>query len=399
MAAPRCYRAAPMTARDPALLAECRSLLDAVMRHPTIASLHAASEWGALSPRLETLLGTPRLYRPAVPPGPPRDPAVVRAVQWNIEHGNWYDQVERALQSDPALADDDLVFCNEIDLGCARSGNRDVTADLCAALGYHGAWAPLYLESTSGRDDDARMAAGRDNEEALFGNAILSRWPLADVRVLPLPSPESIQFDVERMIGRHAAVIATVERPGAPFVAVSAHLEVHRTRAHRRAQMHHVVRALAGEQRPVILAGDFNTHTFDRGLWHAPLEGALALMLMPPGPLERRFLHPDHGASRETLFDELALGGFEWAPFNDHQPTLQLRFDRLDELRALFGPAEGLARRLLAWVERRARLRLDWFAGRGWAGGHGVTAQGFDGPGRASDHAPIAAEFHSRSSE
>jgi hypothetical protein len=49
--------------------------------------------------------------------------------------------------------------------------------------------------------------------------------------------------------------------------------------------------------------------------------------------------------------------------------------------------------RVLAWAERRAALRLDWFAGRGWAGGHGITVQGVSGPGKASDHAPIVAEF------
>jgi hypothetical protein len=62
-------------------------------------------------------------------------------------------------------------------------------------------------------------------------------------------------------------------------------------------------------------------------------------------------------------------------------------------LRALFGPAHGLAGRLLAHAERRARLRLDWFAGRGWHGGHGSTVPGLDGPGLASDHAPLVAEF------
>lgn len=383
-----------MAPRDPALLAECRSLLQAVVPFATLAQLHASPEWGALSPRLERLLGTPRLHEPPSRPKEAQDPATVRAVHWNIEHGNWYDQVERALIEHSGLAGADLLLFNEIDLGCARSGNRDVTADLAGSLGLHAAWAPLYLESTPGRDDDARMAAGRPNQESLFGNAILSRWPLSDVRVLPLPSPAALQFDVERMIGRHAALIATVERPGAPFVAVSVHLEVHRTRAHRRAQMHELVRALASEHRPVIVAGDFNTHTFDRGLWHAPLQGALALLLVPDPALRRRFRAPDHGVTRETLFDELRAAGFEWRPFNDHLPTLQLRFDRLDEIRQVFGPAQGLARRALAWVERRAQLRLDWFAGRGWSGGRGLTVTGLDGPGRAADHAPIVAEFH-----
>jgi len=208
-----------------------------------------------------------------------------------------------------------------------------------------------------------------------------------------LPSPEHIQFDAERMIGRHIALVAEIERPGAPFVAVSTHLEVHRTRAHRAAQVRVLVDALRDETRPVILAGDFNSHTFDRGLWHAPVAGALTLLLTPGGTLRRRLLRPDEGPTREPLFDELRDAGFEWAPFVDHEPTLRLRFDRLDELHALFGPAHGLARRLFARAEQRARLRLDWFAGRGWQGGRGFTVPDLDGPGRASDHAPLVAEF------
>jgi endonuclease/exonuclease/phosphatase family metal-dependent hydrolase len=379
--------------RDPALLEECRALRQAVEPFPTMAALRAAPAWPDLGPRLQRLLGEPRLLPAPASPPPSSDPARLRAVHWNLEHGNEYAQVERALLAHDALRDADLVLLNEVDLGMARSGNRDVAADLARALGRHGVFAALFLELTPGRDDDLRFAARRENQESLFGVAILSRWPIAAARVVDLPSPEHIQFDLERMVGRHVGLVAEVARPGAPFVAVSAHLEGHRTRAHRAAQVRVLAEALRGETRPVVLAGDFNSHTFDRGLWHAPLAGALALALTPGGPLRRRLLHPDEGPAREPLFAELRDAGFEWAPFTDREPTLRLRLDRLDELRALFGPAHGLARRALARVERRARLRLDWFAGRGWRGGRGSTVPGLDGPGRASDHAPIVAEF------
>ena len=42
---------------------------------------------------------------------------------------------------------------------------------------------------------------------------------------------------------------------------------------------------------------------------------------------------------------------------------------------------------------QRAGLRLDWFAGRGWFEARGLTVRGLDGPGKASDHAPIMAEL------
>jgi endonuclease/exonuclease/phosphatase family metal-dependent hydrolase len=379
--------------RDPAVVAESRALKTVLDRFPSLAALRASAEWPGLEARLMRLLGTIHRYEPPAPPGPPADAARVRAVQWNVEHGNWYEQVETALLRRPEMADADLLFFNEIDFGMARAANRDVTGDLSRALGRHAVWAPLFIETTPGRDDDPRMAAGRENEEALFGLAILSRWPIGEVRCVPLPSPEAIQFDIERMYGRHVALIAEIRRPDASFVAVSAHLEVHRTRAHRAAQVRVVIEALREERRPVVFAGDWNTHTFDRGLWHTHVTGGASLLTWPGAMLRGRLLHPDRGPFHEPLFDLLRAAGFEWERFADREPTLQLRLDRLDEVNALPAWLRRAAAAPLAWAERRGALRLDWFAGRGWHGGRGATVRGLDGAGRASDHAPIIAEF------
>jgi endonuclease/exonuclease/phosphatase family metal-dependent hydrolase len=379
--------------RDPNRLAECRALRDAVAAHATLRSLRAAADWPRLEARLRAVLDTPRFHPAAAPPPPAADVACLRAVQWNVEHGNEYERIERALLGHPDLRGADLLLLEETDLGMARSGNRDVAADLARALGLHAVFAPLFLETTRGRDDDRAKAGRRENEEGLFGLAVLSRWPVGGARILELPSPARVQFERQRMVGRHVALIAAIERPGAPFVAVATHLEVHRARAHRAAQARRIGAALAGETRPVVLGGDFNSHTFDRGTWLAPPVGALALLLTPSAALERRLLRPDEGTGREPLFDELARAGFAWDRFNDRAPTLRLRFERLEELHALFGPVAGPVGRLLASAERRGRLRLDWFAGRGWRGGRGRTVPGLDGPGGASDHAPIVAEF------
>ncbi|HET7225793.1 MAG TPA: endonuclease/exonuclease/phosphatase family protein [Candidatus Eisenbacteria bacterium] len=377
--------------RDPALLEECRALQHVIERHRTLRELRGSPEWPEMAPRFARVLA--RIHRHApdtVSAGPARES--LRAVHWNIEHGNWYAQVEHALRHHPALRDADVLFFDEVDLGMARAGNRDVTGDLARALGRHGAWTPLFVETTIGRDDDASTAGNSANEEGLFGIALLSRWPLGEVRRVTLPSPELVQYELERMYGTHAALIAEVLRPGAPFVAVVAHLEVHRTRRHRAEQVATVMRALEGERRPVLMAGDFNTHTFDRGSWTAPLAGAAALLLTPGETLRRRLQYPDQGPQRELLFDELARAGFAWRPFVDDRFSLQLRFARVEELQALLGPLASPAARALRILEPRARLRLDWFAGRGWHAARGETVQGLDGPGRASDHAPIVAE-------
>jgi len=372
---------------------EARWVREVIAPYGTLRELRAAAVWAEIERRVGAVLATVRRHDSGAPVAATRDPSRVRAVHWNIEHGNWYEQVERALLGDDALRDADVLMFNEIDFGMARAGNRDVTRDLAVALGRHAVWAPLFIETTLGRDDDSRMAAGSENRESLFGLAILSRWPIGDVRVIELPSPEAIQFDLERMLGRHIALVATIERPGAPFVAVSVHLEVHRTRAHRAAQVRVLGEALRGETRPVLLAGDFNSHTFDRGVPLATLRGAAALLLTPGPALARRLRWPDRGPHHETLFDELRAARFEWERFVDHEPTLDLRFDRIDEARTLPAPLRGAGERVLRWAESRARLRLDWFTGRGWSSGSGRTVPGLNGPGRASDHAPIVAEF------
>ena len=291
------------------------------------------------------------------------------------------------------MRDPDLLLLNEVDVGMARSGNRDVAGDLAAALGLHSAWAALFIETTSGRDEDPAWAGDRGNDEALFGLAVLSRYPIGAVRVVQLPTTRPLLFDGQRMYGHYIALVAEIERPGAPFVAVSTHLEVHRTRAHRAAQLRFLLDALRDERRPIVLAGDFNTHTFDRGLWHSPLLGAVALMMWPGGALANRLSRPDRGPLREPLFADLKAAGFEWERYCDGAPTLQLRFERLEEVHVLPRLLRSVAWRVLDWAERRGRLRLDWFAGRGWRGGRGFAVGGLDGPGRASDHAPLVAEF------
>jgi endonuclease/exonuclease/phosphatase family metal-dependent hydrolase len=379
--------------RDPQAAAESQELVRRITAYSTLDALRSSPEWPELEPRLDRLLSTVRMHEPPLPPGPPLDSKIVHAVHWNMEHGNWYDQVENALLHDPDLHDADLLMFNEIDLGMARADNRDVTAELARSLNRFGVWAPMFLESTPGRDDDARMAAGRPNEEAMFGIAILSRWPIDKVHLIRLPGPEEIQFNIERMFGRFVGLVAEIRRPGAPFVAVSVHLEVHRTRAHRAEQVRVLTSALRHEKRPIVLAGDFNSHTFDRGLWHSPLTGSSALLFYPGPVLRRRLLRPDVGMFHEPLFDVLRDTGFRWEPFVDFEPTLQLRLDRVDEGRKWLDLLGPLTRPLLGWAERRGRLRLDWFAGRGWNGGRGRTVKGLDGPGKAADHAPIVAEF------
>lgn len=376
--------------RDPALTAEAHALREAFATFATLAALHAAPEWPRWSARLERLLSQVR-QTPAATREPREASRTLRVVHWNIEHGNRFEALRAALTSHDALRDADLVTLNEVDLGMARSGNRDVAAELAQALGMHAVWAPMLLESTRGRDDDALTAVPEDNRESLFGLALLSRFPITNVRLVRLPGPAETLFERERMVGGFVAIVADIAHPVSPYVAVTVHLEVHRTRDHRAHQMRLLLEALSGETRPVVLAGDWNTHTFDRGTRFAVLSAAWPLLAWPGGVLARRFRRPDRGAHAESLFVPLAQHGFAWEPYCDGEPTLGMRFSRLGEVHALPAPLRALVTRGLTWAERRAQLRLDWIATRGCTPRAGTTVRGLDGPGRASDHAPITA--------
>jgi endonuclease/exonuclease/phosphatase family metal-dependent hydrolase len=381
--------------RDPAAATEAHALRAAFAHHPTLAGLRASAEWPELSRRLAAYLDRVRLQIPPGPTAPPRDRDRLRVLHWNLEHGNRFDDIARAFATHPELAAPDLVSLNEADLGMARSGNRDVAAELGSRLGLRSAWAAMFLECTRGRDDDALLAVPADNRESLFGLGLLSRWPIAAARLVPLPGPEQRLFEWERMAGRFAALVCEIAHPTHPFTAVTVHLEVHRTRAHRAAQMRLLLDALSGTRGPLVLAGDWNTHTFDRGGRRAAARGAWTLLAQPSRSLARRLARPDLGPWREPLFDDLRAAGFEWERYNDGLPTLALRFARLGEVHAMPAPLRALVTRGLTWAERRARLRLDWIAARGFRHerGSGRTIAGLDGPGLASDHAPIVAEL------
>jgi len=169
-----------------------RALQRALSAHATLDALESAADWPALRGRLDALLGDVRRAEPAHAAAGSGAAGTVRVVQWNIEHGNWYDQVERALVGHPALAGADVLTLDEADLGCARAGNRDVAADLAQALGLHAAWAPMFLETTAGRSDDPLLEAGRENDEGLFGVAVMSRWPIGGTRIVDLLTGEQL---------------------------------------------------------------------------------------------------------------------------------------------------------------------------------------------------------------
>jgi endonuclease/exonuclease/phosphatase family metal-dependent hydrolase len=200
----------------------------------------AAPHGAALAARVAHHLSFVRRFEPRQTA--PQRHDWLHLAHWNVLFGTHYDRVLAALGTTPELAGADLISLNETDLGMPRTGNRDVAFDLAQELGLHAAWTALFLEMDGGPRQPPARGVGIP-AESLFGLALLSRFPLGELRRVELTSPADLLFDRERRAGGFVALIAEVLRPGAPFHMVVTHLDVHGSPADRARQMREVLAA------------------------------------------------------------------------------------------------------------------------------------------------------------
>lgn len=294
----------------------------------------------ALRAKLDRLLVTPFVSNEAaargVRPLLPRDAKLgrfLRVVQWNIERGLEYDAIESAF-TDPALfsrlldsssaprggeerrlilehvaliKQADVIVLNEVDWGLKRTDYRNVAADLASALGMNYAYGVEFVEVDPialGVEQFEELPLEERTEltkeltvdparyKGLHGTAILSRFPLENVRLHPFERQaydwyageikkvrplekgkrkagrlifrEKITREVRRG-GRMmlTAEIASAEIPGGRATIVATHLESRTKAAGRLKQLRELLARIKDIDHPVIVAGDMNTSTGD----------------------------------------------------------------------------------------------------------------------------------------
>ena len=188
------------------------------------------------------------------------------------------------------IAPYDIVCLQEVDLGGRRAGYRSQVEDIA---------------ELSGHDHVAVQENRRIPGISRHGNAILSRWPIANVRDLKLPGRVTGRGClVAEIAGRHDLTVACL------------HLSLGASDQHL--QLDAVAQALSGAPSWAVL-GDFNC-----GARSAPFEAfreATGGLLHRPSP-------PTFPAWRPTRdFDHIVIGGnvllthyqCEHATFSDHR--------------------------------------------------------------------------------
>ncbi len=170
-----------------------------------------------------------RLSPPVPPPGNP--PPDLLIVSYNIQFGEDVAVAIADLEA-AGLAAPDVLLLQEMTPAGVDS--------VAAALGLSYVYQPAAIHSHHGR---------------LFGEAVLSRWPITAHRLLVLPHA---QFWTGR---RRIALACDLDVAGRPVRAVSLHLAtVAMSASHRLDQAAAVVDSLvAGWEGPLVVGGDFNS--------------------------------------------------------------------------------------------------------------------------------------------
>lgn len=256
----------------------------------------------------------------------------IRVAQWNIENGIEYDALEAAFISDERVADlldttrfpigssgrqsiieqarqlraADVIVLNEVDWGVPRTDYRNIAEDLAKRLGIYYAYgvefvelSPLHvsrnLPTSSGPNAEEMADALRidpDLYKGLHGTAILSRFPLENVRLVPFKNQpydwyqtekKGVSFvekfrrtlvkqvflvDAMRQVrrGGRMMLIAEITDPSFPagrISIVATHLEIRTSPKQREAQLNEMLETIKDIRGPVVVAGDMNTSTND----------------------------------------------------------------------------------------------------------------------------------------
>jgi len=164
----------------------------------------------------------------------------MRVLTWNLwwRYGPWQSRYE-AIAATLAEVSPDLCGLQEV----WDAGGQNLAEDLAGRLGMQWCWG----EAAAGHD--------RDGNDALIGNAILSRWPIGGQDVLPLPTAN---------IGEgRIALHARIDAPGGALPMFTTHLSYRPGASQvRTAQVREiapfVADRLADSAYPPVVTGDLN---------------------------------------------------------------------------------------------------------------------------------------------
>ncbi len=227
-------------------------------------------------------------------------PPALTLLTWNILHGvSPAGEPNLEAKGDYlARQDAELVFVQEVDERCRRSGSVDQMAVLGRRTGMQPAFAS-FMPYQGGR----------------YGLGTLSALPVAATRALRLPPGREPR----------AALLQEVTYAGHRLLVVNVHFDWIEDDGARFAQARALLAELADEDRPTVVAGDFNDEPGSRTL--EAFFAAGFVQVEPPGPswnAETPTRDIDHILVRDGADVRLVPAGGEvlgQSGLSDHRPV------------------------------------------------------------------------------
>ena len=199
----------------------------------------------------DPLLSTAEIHRvegePARINRPIPDVAHLSVVTWNIEQGQQYESILKALRT----LDADVILLQEVDRHVRRTGYRDVARELAHALDLNWVSGGEFQE----------IGEGRGRKAAVTGQAILSKAPITDAKVLRFKAQARWRWSINPVQPRRGGRMALKART-AGILVYNTHIE---SGGNDRLQRRQIAEILEDEAReaangvgPVMIGGDFN---------------------------------------------------------------------------------------------------------------------------------------------
>lgn len=236
-----------------------------------------------------------------------------RAICWNLEGGVNFKGILETLRNRAFVNRADIYFFPQTDVGMARSGNRNVIRDLAIELGYNYFFAVSYLHLN-------QPAGGQPNQLALEGNALMSRLPLSNLRVIGLRNFADPVKPAIKRVGCQKALLADLILPDkSKLTLVLIHLPLASSPSGRARLIKHVLRKIERERtgRPVLIGGDFKTSTYNlksRGWFFLSVLNKRYRDL--DYIIQEHHTHPEKHFERK-LFRQLITHGLSYEPLNE----------------------------------------------------------------------------------
>lgn len=167
------------------------------------------------------------------------EPQELRVMSYNIRHANPpsrkgvidMEAIVRVIRSE----NPDLVALQEVDVNTVRSGKVNQAEVLAGMLGMH------YF-----------FAKAIDFDSGEYGVAILSRYPISDTQVVPLPEDAAPEAE-DRVLAKTSVTLPD----GRVIYFGSTHLDV-MSAANRLQQIQKINAIATSSKLPFVLAGDLN---------------------------------------------------------------------------------------------------------------------------------------------